>query len=114
MHVTIPYDRELRSQPDLAVHQAWIRECDVVELDGLRTQALDVAITEMLCTGPQRSALDCLEQALAQLGETAERFRMLVAERLMRRRDRRGTRKAAALLQLAWSKPRGELVGGVR
>jgi hypothetical protein len=114
VHVTIPYDRELRSQPDLVIHQAWIRESDVVELDGLRTQALDVAITELLCTGPQRPALDCLEQALAQLGETAEHFRALVGERLARRRDRRGTRQAAALLQLAWSKPRDELVGGAR
>ncbi|MGP4015573.1 hypothetical protein [Saccharopolyspora sp. 5N708] len=115
VHVTIPYHRELRSQPDLAIHQAWIRECDVVELDGLRTQALDVAITELLCTGPNRPALDCLEQALAQLGETADQFRALVGERLARRRDRRGTRQAAALLQLAWSKPRdGELVGGAR
>ncbi|WP_207954349.1 hypothetical protein [Saccharopolyspora elongata] len=114
VHVTIPYDRELRSQPDLVIHQAWVRECDVVELDGLRTQALDVAICELLCTGEQRSALDCLEQALAQLGEAAERFRALVAERLARRRDRRGTRRATALLQLAWSRPRGVLVGGVR
>ncbi|MGI8308317.1 hypothetical protein [Saccharopolyspora hattusasensis] len=114
VHVTIPYDRELRSQPDLVIHQAWVRECDVVELDGLRTQALDVAICELLCTGEQRPALDCLEQALAQLGDTAERFRALVAERLARRRDRRGTRQAAALLQLAWSRPRGELVGGAR
>ncbi|MCI2419070.1 hypothetical protein MOQ72_16620 [Saccharopolyspora sp. K220] len=113
VHVTIPYHRELRSQPDLVIHQAWIRECDVVELDGLRTQALDVAIAELLCTGPQRPALDCLEQALAQLGDSAERFRAIVGERLARRRDRRGTRQAAALLQLAWSKPQcDELVGG--
>ncbi|MER7013933.1 hypothetical protein ABT324_21145 [Saccharopolyspora sp. NPDC000359] len=112
--VTIPYDRELRSQPDLAVHQAWVRECDVVELDGLRTQALDFAITELLCTGDQRQALDCLEQALGRLGEQAERFRALVGERIARRRDRRGTRRASALLGLAWAKPRPELVGGAR
>ncbi|MER5387865.1 hypothetical protein [Saccharopolyspora sp. NPDC002686] len=111
--VTIPYDREVRSQPDLTVHQAWVRECDVVELDGLRTQALDFAITELLCTGDQRQALDCLEQALGQLGEHAEHFRELVAERVARRRDRRGTRRASALLGLAWPKPNSALSAGI-
>ncbi|GAA0526354.1 hypothetical protein GCM10011581_13320 [Saccharopolyspora subtropica] len=112
LHVTVPYDRELRSAPDLIVHQAWVRESDVVELDGLRVQALDVAIAELLCTGPQRLALACLEQALAQLDDTSEHFRARVAERLARRRDRRGTRQAAALLELAWSRPPDELVAG--
>lgn len=111
--VTIPYGREVRSQPDLTIHQAWIRECDVVELDGLRTQALDFAITDLLCTGDQRQALDCLEQALGRLGERAESFRALVAERIARRRDRRGTRRASALLGLAWAKPRSALAVGI-
>lgn len=111
--VTIPYDREVRSQPDLTVHQAWVRECDVVELDGLRTQALDFAITELLCISDQRQALDCLELALGQLGEHAEHFRELVAERVARRRDRRGTRRASALLGLAWPKPNSALTVGI-
>lgn len=108
LEVTIPYDRQLRSSPGLSVRQARVREPDVQLLDGLRVFALDVALTELLCTGPQRVALACLEQALAQLtsegGET-ERFRRLVAERLSRRVDRRGTRRAAGLLELAWSGP---------
>ncbi|GAA2781258.1 hypothetical protein [Saccharopolyspora taberi] len=112
VHVTIPYYREKRSSPGLVIHQSWVREDDVVELDGLRVHALDVAIADLLCTGPQRMALACLEQALAGLGEQAPRFRALVEERLARRRDRRGTKQAAGLLGLAWSKPPvpGELV----
>lgn len=108
LEVTIPYDRQMRSLPGLSVRQARVREPDVQRLDGLRVFALDVALTELLCTGPQRVALACLEQALTQLasegGET-ERFRRLVAERLSRRMDRRGTRRAAGLLELAWTGP---------
>ncbi|GAA4834577.1 hypothetical protein GCM10025787_12850 [Saccharopolyspora rosea] len=117
VHVTIPYDRERRSTADLVFHQAWIRESDVVELDGLRVHALDFATAELLCTGPQRMALACLEQTLDELAGNAEHFRWLVAERLARRRDRRGTRRAAALLELAWSPSsaeEAEPVGGAR
>ncbi|WP_406688771.1 hypothetical protein REH65_20955 [Saccharopolyspora sp. ID03-671] len=105
VHVTVPYDRDVRSRDELVVHHAWFRETDVIELDGLRVQALDVALADVLCTGPQRRALDCLERALSRLGSGAEHFRALVGERLSRRRDRRGTRKAYALLELAWAHP---------
>jgi hypothetical protein len=99
--VTVPYDRQLRSQQGLSVRQAWIREPDVIELEGIRVYALDVTIAELLCTGPQRRALACLEQALGRFDEhSAERFRGLVRERIARRRDRRGTRQAVGLLEL--------------
>ncbi|GAB3684335.1 hypothetical protein [Saccharopolyspora tripterygii] len=111
VHVTVPYDRELRSHGDLVVHHAWFRETDAIELDGLRVQALDVALADVLCTGPQRSALDCLERALCRLGAGAEHFRALIGERLRRRRDRRGTRKALALLELAWVRPGDAFAG---
>lgn len=107
LHVTVPYDRELRSMPGLAVHNAWIRERDIVELDGLRCQALDVALCDLLCTGPRRTALACLEQALQILAGHAEQFRALVSRRIAERRDRRGTRRGADLLALAWSAPIG-------
>jgi hypothetical protein len=103
LHVTVPYDRQLRSCPGLSARQAWVRESDVVELDGLRTQALDVALAELLCTGLQRVALASLEQALGWFPPAAaEGLRRLVGERLDRRRDRRGTRRATGLLELAW------------
>ena len=103
LHVTVPYDRQLRSCSGLSVRQGVVRESDVVELDGLRAQALDVALAELLCTGPQRVALASLEQALGQFPlAAAEELRGLVGERLDLRRDRRGTRRATGLLELAW------------
>ena len=105
VHLTVPYGCELRSQDGLVVRQSWIREVDVHLLDGLRVHALDVALADLLCLGPQRRALDCLERALAALGDRAERFRALVGQRLDQRRDRRGTRQATELLRLAWADP---------
>ena len=100
--VTVPYDRQLRSRAGLVVRQGSIRESEVVELDGLRVHALDVALAELLCGGSQRRALACLERALGRLARAgAEQLRGLVAERIARRVDRRGTRRAAALLELA-------------
>lgn len=112
VEVTVPYDRQVRSRPGLVVHQGHVAESDVVELDGLRTQALDVALAELLCRGSsQRRAMTCLHQAMAQAdaverdgrgaGHGAESLRAMVAERVARRRDRRGTRRAAAVLELA-------------
>ncbi|MDR7301347.1 hypothetical protein [Haloactinomyces albus] len=101
IHVTMPYDRQLRSRPGLVMHQGRIRESDVVELDGLRVYALDIALAELLCTGPRTMALACLKQALAELdADGAERLRELLTERVSRRVDRRGTRRADAVLEL--------------
>ena len=120
IEVTVAYDRQLRSLPGLTVRQAWIRESDVLELDGLRVFALDAVLAELLCTGPQRLALACVEEALGEPGPgRAEHLSALIAERIARRRDRRGTRKAMALLDLAWDHPQYPPVaipsaGGVR
>lgn len=105
VHVTVPYDRQPRPAPELVVRQAWVREPDVLELDGLRVHALEVALAELLCSGPPRTALACLEQAMDVLGGAALRFRAAVAEQVHRRNDRRGTRRAADLLDLAGNRP---------
>lgn len=103
IEITVPYDRQLRSLPGLSVRQTWIRERDVQELDGLRVFALDITLAELLCNGPQRVALACLEEALAQAGPSRSlQLRALIRERIAIRRDRRGTRQAGALLELAW------------
>ncbi|WP_243792036.1 hypothetical protein [Saccharopolyspora gloriosae] len=107
VHVAVPYHRQPRAVPNLVVKQTWINEADVIELDGLRVYALDAALAEMLCTGERRTALACLEQALAVLGSAAVRFHAVVAEQVARRRDRRGTRRAAELLELARLGPSG-------
>lgn len=107
VHVAVPYHRQPRSVPGLLIKQTCVRESEVLELDGLRVHALEVALVEMLCTGERRTALACLEQALAALGPAAERFHAVVAEQVHRRRDRRGTRRAAELLDLARLGPSG-------
>lgn len=109
LHVTVPYDQQPRPSPGLVVRQAWIRESDVLELDGLRVYTLDAALAELLCTGPPRTALACLEQAMAVLGGAALRFRSAVTEQVARRNDRRGTRRAAELLDLARTSPSGAM-----
>lgn len=99
--VTIPYSRQVRSRPGLVVRQGTIRESEVVELDGMRTHALDVALAELLCTGQQPVAAACLDQALQQAGPVrARQLHALVAERVARRADRRGTKRAAAILDV--------------
>lgn len=104
--VTVPYDKSVRSRAGLVVHQGWIRESQVVELDGLRTYAVDVAMADVLCTGPQRMALACTEEILAGIGPPDDQqLRAMIAERIARRVDRRGTRRAAALLELASTSP---------
>lgn len=106
VHVTVPYDTQRRSQPGLAVHQGVVREHEVQELDGLRVHALDVALTDILCTARQRQALCCVEQALGGLPPAESvRLHALLAERLATRRDRRGTKTGAALLSLVRTGP---------
>ncbi|WP_433870057.1 hypothetical protein [Saccharopolyspora sp. CA-218241] len=105
VHLTLPYGHDLRRGKDLVLHHRAIRETEVVELDGLRVEALDVALAEQLCRGPGRLVLDCLERAMREVGASAERFRESVRHRLNRRNDRRGTRRALELLDLAWTAP---------
>ncbi|QGK71358.1 hypothetical protein GIY23_19180 [Allosaccharopolyspora coralli] len=103
VHVLVPYDRQHRSRTGLVVHQGWVREAEVQELDGLRVQALDVALTDVLCAGESRAALACLEDAFTLLPpEGVSRLRAAVRHRIAQRRDRRGTRQASGLLALAW------------
>ncbi len=103
VHVLVPYDRQHRSRTGLVVHQGWVRETEVQELDGLRAQALDVALTAVLCAGEPRAALACLEDAFTLVPpEGVSRLRAAVRHRIAQRRDRRGTRQAAGLLALAW------------
>ncbi|MEU6130254.1 hypothetical protein ABZ805_13875 [Saccharopolyspora sp. NPDC047091] len=109
VHLAVPYHRQPRSVRGLSIKQMCLRESEVLELDGLRVHALEIALVEMLCTGERRTALACLEQALAALGPAAARFHAVVAEQVDRRRDRRGTRRACELLDLARLGPSGAI-----
>ncbi|NYH79332.1 hypothetical protein FHR84_002666 [Actinopolyspora biskrensis] len=100
VHVTVPYHRQLRREPGLVVRQGRVREREVVELDGLRAQVLDVALTEVLCTAEEQLAVACLRQATALPDvELGRGLRAMVEQRLARRSDRRGTRRARSLLE---------------
>jgi hypothetical protein len=89
----------------VAPHCVAFDEDDVLELDGLRTLALEPVIAEMLCTVPRPVALACADQALAALDPPfRERFRADVSRRLRGRTDLRGNR-GEVLLGLATGLP---------
>ncbi|ASU77566.1 hypothetical protein CDG81_03730 [Actinopolyspora erythraea] len=100
-HITVFHDRRPPRGSRLVVRQSRVRESEVVELDGLRTQVLDVALAEVLCTaGDATFASACLRRALSALTPAAaEQLGELVRGRVAARADRRGTRRALALLR---------------
>jgi len=101
VHVLLPYDRRCRRQDGLRIHQGRCTEEDVVEIDGLPVLALDLVISELLCRDERREALACADQAVARHPEQQwARFTASVERRLACRVDRRGTKRAAALLSI--------------
>ncbi|WP_245950066.1 DUF559 domain-containing protein [Saccharothrix carnea] len=107
VHILLDYDRRVRPRPDLAVHYHQYDPADVVEVDGLRCMVLDYAIADLLCRGRHRStALACADQALAVLPpEQRAAFKADLAVRITTRRDHRGRRQGAFLLDLATGLP---------
>jgi len=101
VHVQLPYDRRTRPQDGLRIHQGPIAEQDVVEIDGLPVLMLDLVVSELLCRDDRREALACADQAVAMRPQPEwAAFRASVQDRLLSRVDRRGTKRAAALLQI--------------
>ena len=100
VHVTVPYNRWVRRRPGLILHHDRFWDEDVVALLGMPVLALDLVIAELLCTAPRRLALACADQAIAAAGANGESFLFAIGERLVRRSDRRGTRRADVLLGL--------------
>ena len=106
VHVRVPYVHRFRSRQGVVVHQGDVAERDVVMMDGLRVLPLDLAVAEVLCSSPRRAALACADQALREIRASDRAgFVAQVAERLAARADRRGTKRAAALLDLATGQP---------
>lgn len=99
-YLTVVHDRRPPRGSGLVVRQSRVRESEVVELDGLRTQVLDVVLTEVLCTaGDETFASACLRRTLSVVTPAAARELVeLVRWRIATRADRRGTRRALALL----------------
>ncbi|WP_306748611.1 endonuclease domain-containing protein [Saccharothrix yanglingensis] len=106
VHLTVDYDRRLHSRPGLDVHQQAYDIADVTEVDRLRCFTVAHAITELLCRARRSTALACADEALAQIPshERAE-FKGDIAARITARRDSRGKRQAAFLLDLASGLP---------
>lgn len=100
-HVRIPYGREFRSRPGLAVHHGRSFAADVEEIDGLRVLALDRVVADLLCTPDGPAALAVADEALRIARPHHERFRSAVGGRLRRREDPRGTVRGGVLLGLA-------------
>lgn len=106
VHLRVPYVHRFRSRLGVLVHQGDVAERDVVLMDGLRVLPLDLAVAEVLCSSPRRAALACADQALREIRESDRpEFVAQVAGRLAARADRRGTKRAAALLELATGLP---------
>ncbi|TDQ04310.1 DUF559 domain-containing protein [Labedaea rhizosphaerae] len=106
IHVLVPYARKVHNFPGTRIHNGSLDEDDVVELDRLRTLALDRVVADMLCDENRGMALACADQALGQLDPRFRaEFKATVAERIMRRRDSRGRKRSAFLLDLATGLP---------
>jgi hypothetical protein len=104
VHVRVPYARRVRSRGGLVVHQGEVR--DVTVLDGLRVLPLDLAVAEVLCVSSRGTALACADQAMRGLRpDDRPVLAADVTARLASRTDRRGTRRAGALLSLATGLP---------
>ncbi len=105
IHVTVPHSRRIKSKPGLTVHQADFRPSDVVELDGLTTFSLDLALADFLCRGDKRTALAALDEAMRGLAPDHVRvLRENVRDRIADRRDQRGIHRALLLLDMATGK----------
>lgn len=100
-HIAVPYSSSLRTKDGLVVHQGRRLLNEVIEVRDLRTVALDVAITELLCADVARRALAIADQAASLVPERERSaLRERIADRLATRADRRGTARASALLAL--------------
>lgn len=102
-HVMVLYGHPSRSRGGLVVHNAPFPSADdIVELVGLRVFCLERVISDLLCTARPRDAIAVTDQALGLYdGLEQELFRARLTARLADRPDRRGTRRAAQLLELA-------------
>ncbi|WP_083752239.1 DUF559 domain-containing protein [Saccharothrix sp. ALI-22-I] len=107
VHILLSHDRRVRPRPDVAVHYHHYDPADVVEIDGLRTMALDYAIAELLCRGRHRAtALACADQALGALPpQQRVELKADLTVRIATRRDLRGRRQGVFLLDLATGLP---------
>lgn len=100
-HLLLPYGCETRSRNGLVVHHGGFLDGDVVELRGLRVLSLERVAAELLCSSRPQDGLAIADEVLRMAGEHHRRARREIARRIARRRDPRGTVRAAGVLDLA-------------
>ncbi|MFD9894572.1 DUF559 domain-containing protein [Amycolatopsis sp. NPDC059027] len=102
IHITVPPERKIKSKSGLVVHRGELAPTDVIELDGLRVCAVDLALADLLCTGDKHMAFAALDEALGELvPDHRWRLRENVRDRLDERPSKRGIHRARTLLDLA-------------
>jgi hypothetical protein len=102
-HVLVPPGVSARHRKGLVVHRGSAPADDLTEVQGIPVLALDRVLVDLLCERrmPAHDALAVTDQALAAAGDETAPLRGRLEERLTHRPDRRGTRRAARLLDLA-------------
>lgn len=100
--VFVPYNAWPRPRSGLVVHHGRVRPEDIHLVGGLRLLALDLVISELLCTARSaRAALACADQACELRPENDRAvFVRSVLDRIDDRVDRRGTVRAVGLATL--------------
>ncbi len=102
IHLTVPYERRVRSKPGLIVHQSDYRQYDVLEIDGLPTFSVDLALADFLCRGDKRTAFASVEEAMRGLPpDHLQKLRDNVRDRIADRSSRKGIHRALSMLALA-------------
>jgi Protein of unknown function (DUF559) len=102
IHVTVPHECRADSRRGLVVAHDQLAAAEMTTRMGMPVLVLDLVIAELLCTASRRLALACADQALGALpSNQRQTFRTEIDDRLVNRKDRRGTRRAEVLLALA-------------
>ncbi|WP_433265411.1 hypothetical protein ACQPZF_37855 [Actinosynnema sp. CS-041913] len=104
VHLLVPYSVTLNPRPGVSVHHG--RVGDVRSVDGLRCQALDAALCDVLCRGDRHVALACADEALGRMPmATRAELKAELSGQINRRSDTRGVRRGRELLGLATGVP---------
>jgi hypothetical protein len=102
VHLVVPYGHWLRSRPGLDVHNGRFLDTDREVQRDLAVLCLERVLADMLCRARPSDALALVDEALAMVGpDRREAYRAVIARRLERRRDPRGTRRGARILGVA-------------
>jgi hypothetical protein len=105
IHVAVPYGRKSRSYEGIVTHNGRALEADRTERCGLPLLAQERVLADLLCRDHGPTAFAAYDEALL-LAEDADALRAEVRHRIETRTDRRGTRRAALLVELAGGQPR--------